>query len=149
MWNVPAWLTFQLCECFSKFSQNRGLLLQLLHRHQLVVDRRLLLDLVHRFLQVTRKEWTDGWTSGVSLLKSYCSSQRCNLDFSKTSANKLSLKPQAARLTVLDSWSGGVWTDISKFHATTIGRSEAEAHANVTLFSVRLVCSDSRHINLH
>lgn len=53
-------LTFQLRECFSQPPQKSGLLLQLRHRHQLVVDRRLLLDLLHGLLQVAEMEQTDG-----------------------------------------------------------------------------------------
>lgn len=87
MWNVPAWLTFQFCECFSQLSEMSGLLLQLLHCHQLVVDRRLLLDLLHWLLQVTEKEQTEGWTPGITLQHLHFDyafiSEWCYLSFSK------------------------------------------------------------------
>lgn len=66
-YNAPAWLTFQLSKCFSQLSQKCSFLLQLLRCHQLVVDRRLLLDLLHRLLQVAGMEQTEGWAPRTPL----------------------------------------------------------------------------------
>lgn len=110
------------------------------------------------FSRSLRQEWTEGWTPSIPLpfIPSPLLTVYLNYAFYiwvKSSASRLPLKPLAALPTVLDSWTGGVWTDIYKFHATAEGRRAAEeTNRNMSLFSwywaLVSSCSDSCQTNL-
>lgn len=75
---VHAALTLELCQCVSQHPQLFALLLDVLLRHQAVVDGRVPLKLLHGLLQVTAGE-TQAATSCIKLITSKDKQVKCFL----------------------------------------------------------------------